>query len=141
MLLLQPGTPALVAGAGSLVMGFGMGLISTASLVLIQGSVDWAARGAATASNVFARNLGSTFGATLLGGVLNASLAAGGGRVGYDDIRRLLDHPGQAIADPAMQDALGRSLHLTFLAMFLIALAALAAASLVPRVALRQPAE
>ena len=63
--------------AGSLVMGFGMGFLSTAAIVLIQDSVGWAERGAATASNLFARNLGSTLGATVLGAVLNASLARG----------------------------------------------------------------
>jgi len=141
MLFLQPGVPPLVAGVGSLVMGLGMGFLSTASLVLIQGSVGWEERGSATASNVFARNLGSTFGATVLGGVLNASLVHGGTSVGFGDIRQLLDHPGQALADPVVQSALGQSLHVTFWAMFLITLFAFAAAALVPPVPLSQPAE
>ncbi len=141
MLFLSPGGSPWLAGAGSLVMGVGMGLLSTASLVLIQGSVGWESRGAATASNVFSRNLGSTFGATVLGGVLNASLLREGTSVSFADIRRLLDKPGQAIADVAVQSALGHSLHVTFWAMFLIAGLALAASASVPSVAIRQPAE
>jgi hypothetical protein len=46
-------------------------------LKLIQGSVGFAERGATTASNLFAQNLGSTLGAAVLGTVPNASLARG----------------------------------------------------------------
>ncbi|MDT7951211.1 MAG: MDR family MFS transporter [Acetobacteraceae bacterium] len=142
MLFLAPGFSPLIAGAGSLVMGLGMGFLSTAAIVLIQGSVGWAERGAATASNIFARNLGSTFGATVLGGVLNASLAANaGGAISYSQIRSLLEHPGQALGDPMIQNSLGHALHLTFWGMFAITLAALAAATVVPRIAIAQPAE
>ncbi len=52
-----------------------MGFLSTAAIVIIQDSVTWAQRGAATASNIFARDLGSTLGATALGAVLNYRLA------------------------------------------------------------------
>ena len=143
MLLLRPGSSPIVAGLGSLVMGLGMGFLSTSAIVLIQSTVGWDERGAATASNVFSRNLGSTFGATLLGGVLNASLAhrgLGQAAVGLDQIRQLLERPG-APGEAAVQAALGQALHLTFWAMFLITVSAFAAASLVPRVALKQPAE
>ncbi len=142
MLFLEPGLSPLVAGAGSLVMGVGMGFLSTSAIVLIQGSVGWAERGAATASNIFARNLGSTFGATVLGGVLNASLADNaGGAISYAQIRTLLERPGQALGEPVVQAALGHALHLTFWAMFAITLAGLAAVTIVPRIAIRQPAE
>ena len=142
MLFLAPGLSPLIAGAGSLVMGVGMGFLSTSAIVLIQGSVGWEERGAATASNIFARNLGSTFGATLLGGVLNASLAGNaGGAISYTQIRSLLERPGEALADPLVQAALGHALHLTFWAMFVLTLAGLAAVTIVPRTAIRQPAE
>lgn len=141
MLFLAPGVSPIVAGAGSLIMGLGMGLISTASLVLIQDSVGWQARGAATASNIFARMLGSTFGATALGGVLNATLLGVGSTVGYDQIRHLLERPGQSVSDQAVQGALGHALHITFWAMFALTLASLAIATLVPRVRMHQPAE
>ena len=76
--LLRPGSSPLLGGLGSLVTGLGMGLLSTAAIMVVQSSVGWAERGAATASNIFARSLGSTLGATVLGAVLNNSLAAGG---------------------------------------------------------------
>jgi MFS family permease len=134
-LLLAPGASPGLAGLGSFVMGLGMGFLSTSAIVIIQDAVDWSERGAATASNIFSRNLGSTLGATVLGGVLNLSLAGGG--VGFDRIRQLLDHPGVVLGDAAVQSALGRSLHLTFWGVFLITVATLLAATVVPRIALR----
>jgi EmrB/QacA subfamily drug resistance transporter len=129
--LLSPTTPPLVAGFGSLVMGFGMGFLSTAAIVLIQGSVDWSERGAATASNLFARNLGSTLGAAVLGTVLNASLA--GGHAGsLRQIQQLLQGGGSA-GGVASRAALAHGLHLTFWGVLLIAAVTLALSVFVPR--------
>ena len=137
--LLRPGMSPLVAGLGSVVMGLGMGFLSTSAIVIIQGTVGWAERGAATASNIFSRNLGSTLGATVLGGVLNISLAHRGGgaaAVDFDRIRQLLNHPGASIGDAGVRSALGQSLHVTFLAVFLVAALTLVLATLVPAIAI-----
>ena len=135
-LLLAPGVPSWVAGVGSFLMGLGMGFATTSAIVLIQESVGWAERGSATASNLFARNLGSTLGATLLGGVLNYSLTHQAGRsIEFDDIRTLLNAPGQII-DAGVQLALAHALHLTFWAVFVAACASFLAALLVPSVPL-----
>ena len=131
--VLSPTMSPLVAGLGSLVMGFGMGFFSTAAIVLIQDSVGWAERGAATASNLFARNLGSTLGATVLGAVLNASLARGHAG-SLNQIQRLLDHHGAAADALASRAALAHGLHLTFWGVLLIAAATLALSVLVPHV-------
>src|SRR5260221_4529169 len=122
--LLTPESSPITAALGSLVMGFGMGLISVSSLVLIQELVDWSQRGSATASNLFARNLGSTLGATLLGAVLNYGLSHSKGiaAVTSDQLRQLLEAPTGA-GDAAIRLALQQSLHLTFWAMLLISLA------------------
>ncbi|WP_062012882.1 MDR family MFS transporter [Aureimonas sp. AU4] len=133
-LVLSPGMSPLVPALGSVVMGLGMGFLNTTAIVMIQGSVGWSERGAATASNVFARNLGSTLGASALGAVFSLSLATGGGPAGgFEEIRRLLEQTGTLAADGAARLALGASLHLTFLGVFLIALATLGLALLVPR--------
>lgn len=138
--LLRPGLTPAVAGIGSFIMGLGMGLLSTSAIVLIQQSVGWAERGAATASNIFSRNLGSTLGATVLGSILNARLS-GSGTIGFDQLRQLLDHP-TAIGDAAVRAALGDALHLTFWAVFATAAIALLLATLVPHVSLTaQPRE
>jgi EmrB/QacA subfamily drug resistance transporter len=138
---------AFVAGVGSLVVGFGMGLLSNASLVLIQEIVDWSERGSVTASFVFARSLGSTFGATIFGAVLNYGLVRSGtgGAVSSSQLRGLLEGGTQeSTIEASLRTALGHSLHLTFSAMFAVALLTAAIASLVPKVVLaprRAPAE
>ena len=131
-------SPALAA-AGSVVVGLGMGFFSSSAIVLIQDSVAWAQRGAATASNIFARNLGSTLGATALGAVLNAHLAHPGGdaAVSSDQLRRLLDDPASlGAAAGAVRVTLQHALHGTFWAVFAVAALTLLPALLVPRVAI-----
>ena len=131
--VLSPTMSPFVAGLGSLVMGFGMGFLSTAAIVLIQDSVGWNERGAATASNLFARNLGSTLGATVLGAVLNASLACG--HTGsLQQIQQLLNRPGAALGDVASRAGLAHGLHLTFWGVLLIAAVTLLLSLFVPTV-------
>ena len=129
--VLGPDSSPLLAGGGSLVMGLGMGLLNSTAIVMIQSSVGWSERASATASNIFSRNLGSTLGATMLGGVLNVSLARGTG-VNFDQIRTLLDHAQAGLSDAGVRAALALGLHQTFLCVFVIALLALACATLVP---------
>ncbi|KQT54894.1 MFS transporter [Aureimonas sp. Leaf454] len=139
--VLSAGTSPLVAAGGSIVMGFGMGFLSTAAIVIVQSSVGWAERGSATASNIFSRNLGSTLGAAALGAVFNIALAhRDGGAVGFDRIRELLDQPGRLASDVLARGALDDSLHLTFWGVFLISLATLALTLVVPRLTAAAPA-
>ena len=72
--LMRPEFGPLWAGMSSFMIGAGMGLTSTAFIVSIQSAVSYDKRGAATASNMFMRNLGSTIGVALLGSILNSSL-------------------------------------------------------------------
>ena len=140
---LKPETPPVVAGAGSALVGLGMGLSSSASIVLIQEIVDWSERGSVTASYLFARTLGSTFGATVFGAVLNMGLMRSGlGAVTSDELRRLLE--GGAAANAALRSALEGSLHVTFAAMLAVAALVALTTALVPKVvfaARRAPAE
>ena len=135
VILEADGSP-VVAGFGSAIVGFGMGLLSGTSIVLIQEIVDWSERGSVTASYLFARSLGSTFGATVFGAVLNYGLArSGAGAVTSDELRRLLERAsGAGGGDAALRGALEHSLHLTFVAMFVIALLVAGAAALAPKV-------
>ncbi|MBC7801432.1 MAG: MFS transporter [Gemmatimonadaceae bacterium] len=135
-LFLAPGVSPWVAGLGSVVMGLGMGFLTTAAIVIVQDSVGWAERGAATASNIFSRNLGSTLGATVLGAVWSGSLGHG---ITSVQVQRLLDQPGPATGDLALRAALGQTLHMTFWAILVIAAVTLLLALLVPKVAISQP--
>jgi EmrB/QacA subfamily drug resistance transporter len=119
---LTPTTSPLFAATGSLVMGFGMGLISVSSLVSMQEIVEPSQRGSVTASNIFARNLGSTLGAAVLGAVLNHNLrgTAGLGPVTAEQLRQLVNTPGVTAGDAAVRVALAQGLNLTFWVMLMI---------------------
>ncbi len=130
-LMLDKDSPLWLPAVGSLIMGFGMGLLSVCCIVLVQETVDRSQRGSATASNVFSRNLGNTIGAALFGAVLNLALArAGFADVGSDRLRMLLE-VGHS-TDIALEAALAGALHLTFVAMMLVSLLIVVAAFLLP---------
>ena len=136
-LFLHADSSPIVAGLGSLIVGLGMGILSASSIILIQEIVSWSERGSATASFLFARSLGNTFGASLFGAVLNFGLMHSAGHVGAissEDIRRLLERNGGAAGDLTLRAALEQSLHLTFVSMFVIALFVAVAAAVVPKV-------
>ncbi|MGJ7039536.1 MFS transporter [Shinella sp. BE166] len=136
LVLLTPSSSAILAGAGSLIMGFGMGLLNISALILTQDSVSWTERGSATASNVFSRNLGSTLGAAVLGAVLTYGLAhsTNGQPITPEQLRALLNGTGTVMADgETIRLALQHALHSTFVAMLLIAALIVPACLLVPR--------
>ncbi|MGV3614495.1 MAG: MDR family MFS transporter [Fimbriimonas sp.] len=132
LMFLNPGSSVVLAGAGSFIIGFGMGLYTVTCILLIQGSVGWAQRGSATASNVFARNLGNTLGATVLGMVLNFGLRGFQGGVSPEAVRGLLDQaPGQRKSE-LVQAALAHGLHLAFWCVFALSLITAGLAMLIP---------
>lgn len=143
LVLMGPGTPPAVAGAGSFVMGLGMGLLSTASIVLIQEIVSWSQRGSGTASNVFARNLGSTLGAAVFGAVLNFGLsrAGSGTPITSEQLARVLSSSASTDGLAAPRLLLQEALHGTFWAVFGIAIATACVALLVPHVPLGRTVE
>jgi MFS family permease len=137
---LTPASSPLVAGVGSLIMGFGMGILSVSALVLIQEVVEWSERGSGTASNLFSRNVGSTLGATVLGAVLNHCLtrATGGAPVSSEQLRRLLEMPtGSMLGGEDLSTALQHSLNLTFWAMLALSVLGALVALGVPAIELK----
>jgi hypothetical protein len=126
----------VAAGAGSFVLGVGLGLLNTTFIVAIQSSVDWRQRGVATASNMLMRNLGSALGGALFGGVLNLHLhryLAHRGlqdRLSLDSVRELVGEragsaPLPAATAGALRAGLAGGLHLVFWGIAACALATL----------------
>ncbi|HEU0051611.1 MAG TPA: MDR family MFS transporter [Longimicrobium sp.] len=135
---------AVGAGAGSFVLGVGLGLLSTTFLVAIQASVPWTQRGVATASNVLMRILGQALGAAVFGGVLNFVLLhyvarrGLGDRVSLDSLQSLMGEAGPRAAPLApevaavLRDGLSVSLQIVFWAIALLAAVTWALAWRVP---------
>lgn len=65
----------LWTGAASLVIGAGMGSFTAPLLIVIQSSVEWEQRGAATALNQFSRTIGGAVGVAVMGVVLQRFVA------------------------------------------------------------------
>ncbi len=60
-----------------LVIGLGMGLTASPTLIAAQSSVGWAERGVVTGSNIFLRSLGSAVGVAVFGAIANATIGDG----------------------------------------------------------------
>lgn len=76
LVLLTPPEGPWMALAATLLLGLGLGMSNTPFVVAIQSSVPWGQRAAATASNMFTRQIGMAGGTALLGAVLNHGIAA-----------------------------------------------------------------
>lgn len=61
----------LVVGLCCFVMGLGLGLIASPTLIAAQSSVGWGERGVVTGANMFARAIGSAVGVAVLGALVN----------------------------------------------------------------------
>lgn len=99
--------------ASCFVVGLGMGLIASPTLIAAQSSVGWSERGVVTATNLFARSIGSAVGVAAFGALANASLGA----------------TANAADDPA---AVAAASHDVFLATAVLAAAMFAAAWVLP---------
>ena len=64
--------------AATLVIGVGMGTFTAPLLIVIQSSVDWGRRGAATALNQLSRTIGGAVGVSLMGVLLERYVGAAG---------------------------------------------------------------
>ncbi len=80
VLTLTSTTPNVVLVAAScFVVGLGLGLVATPTLISAQSSVSWNERGVVTSTNLFARSIGSALGVAVFGAVANAVYANSAG--------------------------------------------------------------
>lgn len=144
-LLLTPGKGPVWASAGSFFIGLGMGFTATSFIISIQSSVEWSMRGAATASNMFMRTLGSTIGAALMGGIVNSRLMhylrQHAGEQDFsadlDAVGLLLNPDSRAqMTEEALQllrEGMSAALSTVYLAVFLLTIAVLVLVGFLPK--------
>jgi MFS family permease len=68
-----------VVAVACFVIGLGLGLVASPSLIAAQASVGWSERGVVTGANMFARSIGSAVGVAVFGAVANAVFERSGG--------------------------------------------------------------
>jgi len=76
LLTLGRSTPVLAVAGICLVIGLGMGLTVSPTVVASQSSVGWTERGVVTANNLFLRSMGSAVGVAVFGAIANATIGA-----------------------------------------------------------------
>ncbi len=74
LMLLSSASAVWHVGAVSFVIGSGLGLIATPTLIAAQSSVDWNERGVVTSTNMFARSIGSAIGVAVFGALVNSRI-------------------------------------------------------------------
>jgi MFS family permease len=80
VLALTSQSPSIALVATScFVVGLGMGLVATPSLIAAQASVQWNERGVVTGTNLFSRSIGSALGVAIFGAIANGIFRSIGG--------------------------------------------------------------
>ncbi|WP_245737007.1 MDR family MFS transporter [Micromonospora pattaloongensis] len=144
--LLTADSPVPAVAAAAFVVGVGMGLTASPTLVAVQSVVGWERRGVVTGTNMFSRSLGSAVGAAVFGAIANATLAArfadppaglAGRMPDSADTSNLLVGGDAGGAEPAVADYLRHALydatHHVFLALVVVAVLGVGALLLMPR--------
>lgn len=110
LLITQDSTLWQVA-ASCFVIGIGMGLVATPTLIAAQTSAEWSERGVVTSANMFARSIGSAVGVAVFGAIVNS-------RIGHTD------HP--------LPGTLAAAVHLVFVTIAVMAVVMVVASAMMP---------
>lgn len=135
------------AGGACFVVGIGLGLLASPTLVAAQSVVGWERRGVVTGTNMFSRSMGSAVGAAVFGAIANGALnsrlahppAAVAKALGHNGINATTLVPGGNLytGDPAVaafvRDALYAAAHHVFTGLIVVGVFGAAALLLMPR--------
>jgi EmrB/QacA subfamily drug resistance transporter len=143
MTRLTAGSAVWQVAAACAVIGLGLGLASSPTVVAVQSVVGWDRRGVVTGTNMFCRSIGSAVGAAVFGAIGNATIA---GRFAHpaagvegklpadvDATSRVLGDGASGPVADFVRGSLYAAAHNVFLGIVLVALLACAALLLMPR--------
>lgn len=106
------------------IMGFGFGGAFTALTIVVQSSVEYNKRGAATASNSLLRTLGQTIGVSIFGSIFNASIVRYFNNLGIFGIEpnNLYSSPGvsSSVSAGQIKYSLNSGLHELYIVLIVI---------------------
>lgn len=144
--LLPQDTSVWQVGACCFVIGVGLGLVSSPTVVAVQSVVDWQRRGVVTGANMFSRSVGSAIGIAGFGALANGTLAqrlahppaALVGRVppGTDTTSLVLGGRSRTVSPELaafLRTALYAAGHRVFVALAVVSVAAVGGLLLMPR--------
>jgi EmrB/QacA subfamily drug resistance transporter len=127
-----------VAAAG-LVIGAGMGMTASPTMVAVQSVVSWDRRGVVTGAYMFCRSVGSAIGAAVFGAIANGTLTGillhSSGPRTLDAVTAVLGGGGanDSAATEHLREALYEASHAVFLALIVVCLMVLGSVLLIPR--------
>lgn len=127
----------------STIIGFGFGGSFTTLIIVVQSSVDYGMRGAATASNSLLRTLGQTVGVSIFGGLFNLYIVRYFNNIGIRGINPndlYASGLGVHITLAQVKASLNSALHVVFIAFILIAMACMFLSVVLPSELKEQPA-
>jgi MFS family permease len=135
---LGPGSAVWTVAAACFVIGVGLGLSSSPTVVAVQSVVGWARRGVVTGTNMFSRSVGSAVGVAIFGAIANATLAdrfaaAPNAPATVDATAAVLGGDGAGPANSFLTGALYDAAHNVFVALVVVAALAVVAILLMPR--------
>jgi MFS family permease len=129
-------TPLMLVVIYVAILGFGFGGALTTLTILIQESVGYGQRGAATATNTLLKTLGQTIGVSIFGGVFNLFIVQYFSDLGLTGVNPSDLYGTSAQASTLSREqvvaSLNHSLHLLFILIGVIVLAALVLSLLLP---------
>ena len=106
MALLGEQTSVPMVGIACFVVGAGLGLVASPTVIAAQATVGWSERGVVTANNMFSRSIGSAVGVAVFGAIANVAL---GGTHTAPAIARASHHVFIAVAVAAVLMAVAMS--------------------------------
>ena len=121
----------------SFVMGFGLGGAFTTLTIVVQTSVEYNKRGAATATNSLLRTLGQTIGVSIFGGIFNADIANYFNKIGIngiDNSNLYSTASKMGVTGEQITLSLNNATHIIFIIFVLIAIICLILAVVLPKV-------
>lgn len=136
--------PAWYLVVDQIVLGAGLGLLSTSALVGAQSTVGWNVRGVVTGANMFSRFLGQSFGVAVFGAIFNMGLKS---RLSdapvqlssqlphsVDSVMSVLQgHSIGAAAESYLRHAIYAATHHLYLCVVVLAVATLLMTLIIPR--------
>ncbi|MEV6624584.1 MDR family MFS transporter [Amycolatopsis sp. NPDC051106] len=142
--LLDASSSIWSAALAAFVLGLGLGMTSSPTLVAVQSVVGWDRRGVVTATNLFSRSLGSAVGAAVFGAIANATLAsrfasppaevAGKLPPSVDATSLVLGgHTDNSPVTTFVRGALAEATHYVFVGLLVVAAVSVVALLLMPR--------